>query len=187
LPSSVAQTARLVCHPASCDEAVRAISVSARRAGAKELVLSYTIEADVAQLHVPPACVPRMGQDLWRHTCCECFIALKNEPAYHEYNFSPSGEWAAYAFLKYREGGALADASLRPQITVRKFQDRIELDAAIALERLSDRYRENVVMLALSAVIEDVEGGLSYWALAHPEGKPDFHRREAFTLELSPA
>jgi hypothetical protein len=130
LPSSVAQTARLVCHPASCDEAVRAISVSARRAGAKELVLSYTIEADVAQLHVPPACVPRMGQDLWRHTCCECFIALKNEPAYHEYNFSPSGEWAAYAFLKYREGGALADASLRPQITVRKFQDRIELDAA---------------------------------------------------------
>lgn len=157
--------------------------MSARRASGDELVLGYTLEADVVQLRVPPARVPRVGQDLWRHTCCECFIALKNEPAYHEYNFSPSGEWAAYAFLKYREGAPLADASLRPQITVRKFQDRIELDAAIALERLSDRYRENVV-LGLSAVIEDVEGRLSYWALAHSEGKPDFHRREAFTLEL---
>ena len=160
--------------------------MSARRTGANELVLSYTIEADAAQIRVPSAWIPRMGQDLWRHTCCECFIALKNEPAYHEYNFSPSGEWAAYAFLKYREGGPLADSSLRPQITVRKFQDRIELDAAIALERLSDRYRENVVVLGLSAVIEDVEGGLSHWALAHPERKPDFHRREAFTLEFPP-
>jgi hypothetical protein len=38
--------------------------------------------------------------------------------------------------------------------------------------------------LALSAVIEDEDGVLSYWALKHPAGKPDFHHRDAFALEL---
>jgi hypothetical protein len=38
--------------------------------------------------------------------------------------------------------------------------------------------------LALSAVIEDVDGGLSYWALVHPSSKPDFHNARSFTLVL---
>ena len=29
-------------------------------------------------------------------------------------------------------------------------------------------------------------GGISYWALAHPPGKPDFHHADGFALELSP-
>jgi len=39
----------------------------------------------------------------------------------------------------------------------------------------------------LSAVIEDISGGTSYWALAHPPGKPDFHHADGFALEFSPA
>jgi hypothetical protein len=38
--------------------------------------------------------------------------------------------------------------------------------------------------LGLSAVIEDTRGSLSYWALAHPPGKPDFHHADGFALEL---
>ena len=30
-------------------------------------------------------------------------------------------------------------------------------------------------MLALSAVIEAIDGAKTYWALAHPSDKPDFH------------
>ena len=41
--------------------------------------------------------------------------------------------------------------------------------------------------LGLSAVIEDTSGGKSYWALAHPPGKPDFHHADCFALELPPA
>ena len=37
--------------------------------------------------------------------------------------------------------------------------------------------------LALSPVIED--GALSYWALRHPPGRPDFHHQDAFTLEIA--
>jgi hypothetical protein len=34
-------------------------------------------------------------------------------------------------------------------------------------------------------VIEDIGGGRSYWALAHPAGKPDFHHADGFTIELA--
>jgi hypothetical protein len=37
---------------------------------------------------------------------------------------------------------------------------------------------------AVSAVIEQHDGAISYWALAHPAGKPDFHHRDGFVLKL---
>ena len=37
--------------------------------------------------------------------------------------------------------------------------------------------------VGLSAVVEDA-GGVSYWALTHPAGKPDFHHPDCFALEL---
>jgi hypothetical protein len=40
--------------------------------------------------------------------------------------------------------------------------------------------------VALAAVIENDTGELSYWALQHAPGKPDFHHPDGFTLELSP-
>jgi hypothetical protein len=40
------------------------------------------------------------------------------------------------------------------------------------------------VVLGLSAVIEDESGALSYWALRHVPGKPDFHHPQAFAMEL---
>ena len=38
--------------------------------------------------------------------------------------------------------------------------------------------------LALSAVIETVDGAKTYWALAHPSDKPDFHHPDSFVLDL---
>jgi hypothetical protein len=38
--------------------------------------------------------------------------------------------------------------------------------------------------LALAAVIEERRGRLSYWGLAHPPGKPDFHHPENFLVRL---
>ena len=34
--------------------------------------------------------------------------------------------------------------------------------------------------------MKDVDGGISYWALAHPPGKPDFHHPDSFALTLPP-
>ena len=96
-------------------------------------------------------------------------------PAYREFNFSPSGEWAAYAFAAYRDGGPLVIAD--PIITVRRAPERLELEASVPVEGASLR-------IGLSVVVEDAEGALSYWALRHAPGKPDFHHRDAFALEL---
>jgi hypothetical protein len=38
--------------------------------------------------------------------------------------------------------------------------------------------------IGLAAILEDLDGSLSYWALAHAPGRPDFHRRESFVLQL---
>jgi hypothetical protein len=39
--------------------------------------------------------------------------------------------------------------------------------------------------LGLSAVIEETSGHKSYWALAHPPGRPDFHHSDCFVYEFS--
>jgi len=38
-----------------------------------------------------------------------------------------------------------------------------------------------------STTFEETNGRLSYWALAHPPGKPDFHHPDCFALELPAA
>jgi hypothetical protein len=40
--------------------------------------------------------------------------------------------------------------------------------------------------LSLTAVIDQVGQGVSYWALAHTGAEPDFHRRDSFRLRLPP-
>ena len=101
-------------------------------------------------------------------------------PGYREFNFSPSGEWAAYAFRGYRDGDEL-DIELAPEIVLRQTGDRLELDAEICKDLLPPGRR---LRLGLSAVVEDADGVLSYWALRHPARKPDFHYTDAFALQL---
>ena len=40
--------------------------------------------------------------------------------------------------------------------------------------------------IAASAVLENKSGHKSYWALAHPTDKPDFHHPDGFVLDLPP-
>src|SRR5688572_25798002 len=99
----------LKCHPDTPAPAVRAVRARVARAQGGVLAVSFLIEGDMDRLRVPLGAgrVPAGGSSrrdrLWEHTCCEIFIARKGLPAYHEFNFSPSGEWAAYAFERYRQ------------------------------------------------------------------------------------
>ena len=183
MPPPVVHDVTLVCHPGTPAGPVRGIGIRVRRE-ANMLALTYSIEGDVARVRVPPPRSPRIADGLWRHTCCECFVALQGELGYHEFNFAPSGEWAVYRFAAYREGEALIDELLNPRIAVRSAARTLELDASIALDRLSPAYPRAQLVLALSAVIEDEEGAFSYWALRHSEGKPDFHHPNSFVLNL---
>jgi hypothetical protein len=142
------------------------------------------LEGDLGRLRITPPRAPRPADGLWQHTCCELFIARKHLPAYHEFNLAPSGEWAAYAFAGYRNGVPLSGEELDPRIAVRRAAGRLEMEARIRLDLLGYGGR---LVIGLSAVVEDENGALSYWALRHPPGKPDFHHREAFALELDEA
>jgi hypothetical protein len=180
----IVQSVTLVRHPESRSEAVRNVAARLCREPGGTLAITYSIEGDLTRLRVPPAQPPRIAHELWQHTCCECFIAVKGLPDYHEFNFAPSGEWCAYAFAKYRDGGPLADEALNPRIAVHSSAGKLELDASISLVRLSAMHPRQRLSLAISAVVEDEQGGLAYWALKHPPGKPDFHHPDAFALEL---
>ncbi|MBI4292314.1 MAG: DOMON-like domain-containing protein [Betaproteobacteria bacterium] len=184
MASSPGHTVTLTCHPDAHGEAVRRIGARVARTPGGTLAITYIIEADIDRLRVPAPRPPAIAQRLWQHTCCEMFIARKDSPAYHEFNLAPSGEWAAYAFDRYRDGALLPEEALEPHVVVRSTREELELDAVIRLDRLSRTYAETPLLLALSAVIEDEDGSLSYWALRHPPGAPDFHHPHAFALEL---
>ncbi len=184
MPSPAIHSVTLMRHPDSRSEVVRNVAARVSRKPRGTLAITYSIESDLLRLRVPPPRPPRIAHGLWQHTCCECFIAVKGEPGYHEFNFAPSGEWCAYAFAKYREGAPLADEALQPNIAVRSLAGKIELDASIPLDRLSAMHPHASLALALSAVVEDEHGVISYWALKHPAGKPDFHHPDSFVLEL---
>jgi hypothetical protein len=121
---------------------------------------------------------------LWKHTCFEAFLAPADVPGYHEFNFSPSRDWAIYRFSAYREGMAPAKIGQAPQISLHRGDAGIELKATVRLESLADLRDAPRLKVALAAVIEDENGRLSYWALRHAPGKPDFHHPNAFALEV---
>lgn len=163
---------------------MRSIGARVAREATGMLAITYSIEGDIARVRVPPPRKPRIAHGLWQHTCCECFIAIHRASGYHEMNFAPSGEWVVYKFARYREGEALVEEALNPKIAVRRAAEKFELDAWVPLDRLSPMHASGKLSLALAAVIEDEKGVLSYWALRHPPGKPDFHHRDSFALEL---
>jgi hypothetical protein len=185
MPPDPVHAVTLVCHPETPAKAVRGISARVRRAPGEVLAVSYLIEGDLGRVRVPAPQVPRIADRLWQHTCCEIFIAGKGMPAYYEFNLSPSGEWAACAFDGYRSrAGEPCAEGLAPEVAVRGAAGTLELDAVIRLDLLPKLRSGAPLSLALSAVVEDGNGALSYWALRHPAGKPDFHHPQAFALEL---
>jgi hypothetical protein len=182
-PVSAASTLRLIRHPATPGDAIRNVCARVRRLPGGWLALTYWIEGLLERVRVPARAPARRAERLWEHTCCEAFIACEGSTAYHELNFSPSGEWAAYRFARYREGGP-HDEGLNPRIAVRASAERLELEATVPLQALSPTCVSAPLALALAAVVEENDGVRTYWALRHPAEKPDFHHPEAFVLEL---
>jgi hypothetical protein len=184
MPSHADRDVALHCHPDSRSGAVSGIRARAHRSRDGTLAVAYSIAGDIARLRVPAPRPPRFADRLWEHTCCEVFVAGPGGGAYYEFNLAPSGEWAAYAFRRYRERAELDASGLEPHVAVRRSATALELEATIRLDRAHPSLARSGLALALSAVIEDADGSLSYWAIAHPPGRPDFHHTDAFALEI---
>lgn len=132
-----------------------------------------------ASTRAPDLALMNVGRTdgLWKHTCFEVFARL-SDGSYAEFNISPSGEWASYGFSGYRDGMQNAGG-----VRVHRLGGvegvAVEVDAILDWPGWP-----HATSIGLSAVIEDVDGNISYWALAHPSDKPDFHHPDSFVLEL---
>lgn len=179
-------TAELICHRKYPSQAIRNIQVGALRLDNGAVGLRFVLDGELSNLSIPTPKVQCRADGLWERTCFEAFVAPGQGAAYREFNFSPSGEWAAYAFQRYRKGEAF-EHDLQPIVAVQRGKNRLELDAIIGPSFLPDTSPKTVLRLACSAVIEDAGGALSYWALRHPSDIPDFHHPDSFALTLNPA
>ena len=135
------------------------------------------------RLQIPQLIGPGRQDGLWKHTCFEVFVKGSGA-AYFELNFSPSRQWAAFCFDAYRQGMAQLQLSPAPRIHVESSLGGFALEAVVDLKGLPKLDAGGRTWLGLAAVIEDRNGSLSYWALAHPPGKADFHHSDGFVLAL---
>jgi hypothetical protein len=174
----------LMLHPDSRCAAVARIEVEAARPRPGALVLRYLVTGAIGDLRLPPAAAPTRTDGLWQSTCFEAFLRAPPGEAYCEFNFAPSTEWAAYRFDAYREGMRGADEIGAPRIEVEASGESLSLLASLDFAGIPEFRAGAPWRLGLSAVIEEAGGGKSYWALAHPAGRPDFHRADCFTLEI---
>lgn len=184
----------LTCHPATPCPLDLQLSVSLAAAGSETgagWLLHYRIAGDTAGLLVPPPCTPGPADGLWQHTCLEAFVARAGEPAYQEFNFSPSGQWAAYRFSTERVRDLPAEAAaapFAPELVLVEQPQAFDLQVWLPREALPPAATGAPLVLGLSAVLETRDGELSYWALHHPAARPDFHHRAglAHVLDLPP-
>lgn len=171
------QPLRLTLHPNSRCEAVERIEVGIGAPSTGHLSLRYLLTGDVSKIRWPVRKETVRADDLWKRTCFEAFVRDDDVETYTELNFSPSTEWAAYRFDHYRAGMRRFETTA-PMITMLELNNCFELTATITRPAGPARF-------GFSAVIEEQNGAISYWALAHPPGKPDFHHADSFAFQLS--
>jgi hypothetical protein len=207
----------LVPHPDAPARDVPNVGFSYVWRSAGEWGFDFVVGAPPGALRLPAAAEPGRADGLWRRTCFELFLLDPASEAYLEFNFSPSGQWAAYRFDGYRTGMrelavaqpriltsdpaqfalaqavqlrglGLDDESIRTLIEADPPRPEAPLQFGLSAHLEDPRLQHDTAWLAgLCAVIEEADGTISYWALAHPPGAPDFHHPDCFVLELPPA
>ncbi|MEZ5919965.1 MAG: DOMON-like domain-containing protein [Parvularculaceae bacterium] len=170
---------RLSPHPASTGAAGLELEASVAFDGDR-LKVAYRLRGSIADVRLPAGVSGRRRDGLWRTTCFEAFLQPTGDDAYFEFNFATAGEWAAYSFTATREGMAPLETS-SPAIRIERADDCLMLEASFPPPAGA------AFNVGLAAVIESADGEISWWALAHPSEKPDFHHPDSFLYDLTRA
>jgi hypothetical protein len=180
--SSNIGSVELLAHPRAVSDGLGLCVEATLMRAEGALVAQYIVSGNVAAaLRVPELRTAARRDELWRHTCAELFVAVPDQRAYVEFNFSPSSEWAAYGFNAYRDGIHAVEV-VAPSIECDRTPTELALKIAVTLPPgLAHSVR---LQLGLCMVTEDTSGHCSYWALAHAADQPDFHRRDGFLVTV---
>jgi hypothetical protein len=175
------QTYRLIPHTDVPPERLTSLEVDVTMDG-EEISVDFRAEPRDAVVMQPWREGVRTN-GLWETTCFELFLKPEGGEAYFEFNFAPSTDWAAYQLSGYRAGLEPLAAPLDFCISAYPWAevDLVSVDLDLGF------LPPGKARLGICAVIEEVSGRRSYWALAHAPGEPDFHNDACFVLEVAAA
>jgi hypothetical protein len=146
------------------------------------LALRSELRGGIEAVALPEPEAPQRRWCLWEETCLEFFLGPQNSPRYWEFNLSPAGHWNVFTFEGYRQGIKEEPALAALPFAVRRQPGLWQLTLEVDLAGLIPA--RQALDAAITAVIKDREGGITYWALTHPGPQPDFHRRDSFIIKL---
>jgi hypothetical protein len=145
--------------------------------------IHYDLHDPESEAIFPALCDrPVRQHDLWKSTCFEFFLGVKDSSQYWEFNLSPSGHWNVYRFDAYRQGMQEEAAFAALPFSVKPRSDALALTLEMDLLRIIRA--EQTLEIGVSTVIKLRDDKIAYWALAHPGSEADFHRRDSFTIDL---
>jgi hypothetical protein len=179
-------------HPAFGAGPLRSLQASVALDGNGSVTAEFAAHGELSRLRLAPVTTaPQRRTGLWHHSCFELFARRGAERGYLEFNFAPSGDWAAWVFEDYRSGGRELERA-RVGITTFSADDgrwslRAQLELGDTGATAGVEAAAQTWWLNLAAVIEAEDGSLSYWAAHHAGAQPDFHDRSCFCLPLRPS
>jgi hypothetical protein len=175
----------LICHSATPSLTPLLLCCNAMYLANGDLQICYLMKGALDKVYIPEPSSPTQTDKLWQRTCFEAFIGVKGKRSYYEYNFSPSGQWAIYAFENYRQP-IESMPQCKPLIQVHQTGKTLRMTVRLSADLLPNNALKQTLQLALTAVIEEHAHSKSYWALQHDLEKPDFHHRDGFSVSIKP-
>ncbi|KAB8332662.1 DOMON-like domain-containing protein [Scytonema tolypothrichoides VB-61278] len=148
---------------------------------ANQFTIHYALLGDLKEIAIAtPSDTPARKHELWKDTCFEFFLGIKNSDRYWEFNLSPAGHWNVYRFDGYRQGMQEEIAFTILPFHVQYLSDGFTLGLDVNLDKIIAA--EQALEIAITTVIKHRNGEVSYWALTHQGTEADFHRRDSFII-----
>jgi hypothetical protein len=149
---------------------------------ANQLAIRYMLFDELKEVIIAPASDrPARKHELWKDTCFEFFLGIKDSEQYWEFNLSSAGHWNVYRFDGYRQGMQEETAFTMLPFSVHNQADGLVVALDIDLSKIVST---QVLEIAITSVIKHRDGEVTYWALTHRGAEADFHQRDSFIIEL---
>ncbi|MBD2729890.1 DOMON-like domain-containing protein [Nostoc sp. FACHB-892] len=148
-----------------------------------KLTICNMLGGDLKEIVIPPPSnTPSRKHELWQDTCFEFFLGIKDSARYWEFNLSPAGHWNVYRFDGYRQGMQEEKAFTILPCNIQNQTNGLILVLDVDLDKIISV--EQAIEVAITTVIKDKDGEITYWALTHQGAEADFHLRDSFIVEL---
>ena len=119
------------------------------------LGLNYVASGRIADLLMPAPATPKRADKLWEHTVFEVFLRRPGDAGYIEFNFAPSGAWAAYRFTSQRRGMSNLEEFREMPMTLDLGMSSVSLAVKLNLGVLPDFAGDEPWSIGISTIIEE--------------------------------